>query len=264
MENFYPVNEYQKVIYDNDVEELKSMLDDDTYIRRYNQTSKLVTPVKSYEYNLLGMALFRNSSREILNELINSLHLKIEDEDEEFDDRIEYLNRVYDDPTNNNLMIDYPLHIAINNGNLEIVRLLLDNGAKIQEKTLDIAAKKGNVEIVRLLLERGANHLKIPSYQMKSYSPEIQNIIPQTSRSIAELAARYNNPPEISGLLMSYLNESGKSPNFESYLNRQFEYRQKIEKNKRNELKKQMKSKTVKGGRKTKKPKKNTKQTRRK
>jgi ankyrin repeat protein len=56
------------------------------------------------------------------------------------------------------------LHLASRSGNLEIVRLLLDAGDKINEPhsntactALIYAAIRGHVEVIRLLLERGAD-----------------------------------------------------------------------------------------------------------
>ena len=61
-----------------------------------------------------------------------------------------------------------PLHIAIRNGNIEIVKALLADGCNLGERDadgltpLDLAAKLNHDEIVRLLLERGAGHLPPP------------------------------------------------------------------------------------------------------
>ncbi|OMI17612.1 ankyrin repeat domain-containing protein [Leptospira weilii] len=57
-----------------------------------------------------------------------------------------------------------PLYVAIDNVNVEIVRLLLEKGADTNEKNifygkspLDLAIENENIEIVRLLLEKGAD-----------------------------------------------------------------------------------------------------------
>jgi hypothetical protein len=61
-----------------------------------------------------------------------------------------------------------PLHIAIRNGNIEIVKALLSDGCDLGAHNdegltpLDLAAKLNHDEIVRLLLERGAGHLPPP------------------------------------------------------------------------------------------------------
>ena len=55
------------------------------------------------------------------------------------------------------------LHIAADNGHLDICRLLLDKGAQVEAKDnrgctpLHWAAREGYVEIVRLLCDRGAD-----------------------------------------------------------------------------------------------------------
>ena len=55
------------------------------------------------------------------------------------------------------------LFVAVQNGNTEVVKLLLDSGAKVNTKkgyrgvtTLFIAAQKGHVDVVKLLLESGS------------------------------------------------------------------------------------------------------------
>lgn len=50
-----------------------------------------------------------------------------------------------------------PLYYAINNGNKEIVNLLLDYGADLEKDSpLFMASASGNIEITKLLLERGS------------------------------------------------------------------------------------------------------------
>ena len=56
-----------------------------------------------------------------------------------------------------------PLHIASSKGHSKIVFLLVQNVARLEERTkrgetpLYIAAKKGHLSIVKYFLERGAN-----------------------------------------------------------------------------------------------------------
>jgi len=62
-----------------------------------------------------------------------------------------------------------PLHIAIQNNNIEIVKALLADGCDLNERnadglnSLDLATMLNNEEIVRLLLEHGAGHLPPPA-----------------------------------------------------------------------------------------------------
>lgn len=49
-----------------------------------------------------------------------------------------------------------PLYVAIKKRNLEMARLLLENGAKPSD-TLTYAVRDGNLEMARLLLDKGAN-----------------------------------------------------------------------------------------------------------
>ena len=59
--------------------------------------------------------------------------------------------------------LSIPLHIAAQNGRVEVVRVLLEHGTdanapnKTQSTPLHVAAQQGEVEVVRVLLEHGAN-----------------------------------------------------------------------------------------------------------
>ena len=62
------------------------------------------------------------------------------------------------------------MRIAAAEGQVAVVRLLLNHGARISKDTLagqtelQLAAKRGHVEVVRLLLERGTDStVKMPS-----------------------------------------------------------------------------------------------------
>lgn len=50
-----------------------------------------------------------------------------------------------------------PIECAVTSGNSDIVKILLEAGAKIPKSILHIAAKDGTAEIVRLLVEHGAD-----------------------------------------------------------------------------------------------------------
>ena len=71
-----------------------------------------------------------------------------------------------------------PLHIAIRNGNIEIVKALLADGCNLGERDadgltpLDLATKLNHDEIVRLLLDRGAGHLPPPPTGTIPLSPQ--------------------------------------------------------------------------------------------
>jgi len=71
-----------------------------------------------------------------------------------------------------------PLHIAIQNNNIEIVKALLADGCDINERNadglnpLDLATMLNNEEIVRLLLEHGAGHLPPPPIVFHSLDAE--------------------------------------------------------------------------------------------
>jgi hypothetical protein len=61
-----------------------------------------------------------------------------------------------------------PLHLAIQNGNIDIIKMLLADGCNLGERNaegrtpLELATAMNNDEIVRLLLEHGAGHAAIP------------------------------------------------------------------------------------------------------
>jgi hypothetical protein len=74
-----------------------------------------------------------------------------------------------------------PLHIAIQNGNIEIIKSLLADGCDVHARNnegltpLDLATTLNSEEIVHLLLEHGAGHLPPqPAYSTASvlFTPE--------------------------------------------------------------------------------------------
>jgi ankyrin repeat protein len=60
-------------------------------------------------------------------------------------------------------MKNTPLHIASSNGDIEIVKLLIENGADVNKQNKDgttalyIASQRGDIEIVKLLIQNGAD-----------------------------------------------------------------------------------------------------------
>lgn len=75
----------------------------------------------------------------------------------------EYIAKVVGTEFEEHWMRAPPLHQATTKGYVEVVRLLLQNGADVHKETADqgtalyVAAKNGHVDIARLLIERGAN-----------------------------------------------------------------------------------------------------------
>jgi ankyrin repeat protein len=74
-----------------------------------------------------------------------------------------------------------PLHIAIQNGNIEIIKSLLADGCNVHARNnegltpLDLATTLNSEEIVHLLLEHGAGHPpQQPAYSTASvlFAPE--------------------------------------------------------------------------------------------
>jgi ankyrin repeat protein len=66
---------------------------------------------------------------------------------------------------------DYALRCAVNNGNTEIVKLLLEHGADIHannDEALRKAVTNKNTDMVKLLISRGANTLSLTKEQHKS------------------------------------------------------------------------------------------------
>ena len=76
-------------------------------------------------------------------------------------------------------MTNTPLHIAVQNGNIEIVKVLLasgcDTGARNADglTSLDLAVTNNNEEIVRLLLEHTERHTNLPTNTHSPAAPSI-------------------------------------------------------------------------------------------
>ena len=78
---------------------------------------------------------------------------------------IEKIKELIKEGTNLNIFADSmpPLYHAVNNGNLEIVKLLVENGADVNVKNvvgqtpLHEAARCGYFEIVKYLIDKGAD-----------------------------------------------------------------------------------------------------------
>ena len=84
------------------------------------------------------------------------------------------LDRKTDVNVQGKIYMKTPLHLAADNGNIRVVRLLLENKADTdikdqdKESALHFAARKGHEDIVRLLVERGA---KIDDEQENGFTP---------------------------------------------------------------------------------------------
>ena len=74
-----------------------------------------------------------------------------------------YIEKGVDINTRGGLYLWPPLHYAVHNNNIEMSKLLIDNGANVNVKNMDKvtalmwAADIGNTEIAQLLLENGAD-----------------------------------------------------------------------------------------------------------
>ena len=87
---------------------------------------------------------------------------------------IKMLKLMVDDPTNYNKIMS----LAASTGHIEIVRLMIEKGAKSYDKTMCNAARGGHIEIVRLMLEKGATYYdSAMSYAASSGHIEIVNLM---------------------------------------------------------------------------------------
>jgi ankyrin repeat protein len=84
----------------------------------------------------------------------------------------------------------FPLHKAIDGGNLDIVKLLLQNGAKVGEAHLTSAIKAGNLDIVKLLLQNGASD---PSSLPDALKQAVDLGNPEIVKILVENGADVNN-----------------------------------------------------------------------
>ena len=60
-----------------------------------------------------------------------------------------------------------PLHFAVNFGDVEIVKFMLNNGAKISPQILNLAANGGHLDVVKFLI-KGATKMQILTNSSKS------------------------------------------------------------------------------------------------
>lgn len=64
---------------------------------------------------------------------------------------------------------DQILREAAYNGDLDVVKLMLEKDAKDVKEAMAYAAVKKHLEIVKLLLEKGANNLNRASYEAAAW-----------------------------------------------------------------------------------------------
>lgn len=77
-----------------------------------------------------------------------------------------------------------PLDLAARAGDLEMVKLLIDNGANVNNyKPLHLASEKGHLEIVTYLVEHGAN-LNEPDIEINE--PDIETFVEEGRNSLQE------------------------------------------------------------------------------
>ena len=67
---------------------------------------------------------------------------------------IKILKLMIDEPTNYNKIMSS----AVEGGHMEIVKFMLEKGAKNYDWAMSNAASSGNIEIVKLMLEKGAKN----------------------------------------------------------------------------------------------------------
>ena len=101
-----------------------------------------------------------------------------------------------------------PLHVAASDGHVTVVRFLMDNGAKVNEKTetngytpLHLAVLNGHLEVMKMLVEEGKAMI---DERAKNGSTPLYLAVRVGEKEISEyLLERYSFP--ISSLISSHL-----------------------------------------------------------
>lgn len=97
--------------------------------------------------------LFNNKSDELCKAARNGAPLLVK---KLLEDGVD-ANKTGDDGRSGSAKKRPPIHYAVENGNIDVVKLLLDFGADLENGSpLYMSAASGKIEIVKLLLERGA------------------------------------------------------------------------------------------------------------
>ncbi|WP_339043682.1 ankyrin repeat domain-containing protein [Spiroplasma endosymbiont of Apeira syringaria] len=220
--------------FNNNIEIVKLLLENDADINIQNK----------YGNNTILDVLFKNNKIEIIKEILIKKIINDYNEKKYIDILLIYFSKYNDILSfkwlNENFKIDSniedketfcsPLYYAVNNNNIEIVKLLLENDADINEQDINGCAplhwaiECNNIEIVKLLLENDADinaqekslatplHLSIYTNNFDMIKLLLEKGADLNIKDIGEfttlnvLLKKYNISSEISQLLLKQVN----------------------------------------------------------
>ncbi|XP_055848105.1 ankyrin-3-like isoform X2 [Episyrphus balteatus] len=149
-----------------DLEITQMLLDHDADINAPNESSftPLLTAIQNTKENIIDLLLKRGATLNSCNKGLSPLHYAVGKHSSNITEKLLQYGAYVDSLADFHNSKEFtPLHYACENGDFEIVKVLLKNGANVSFKTtegltpLHFACKNGNVETIDILLNSNAD-----------------------------------------------------------------------------------------------------------